>query len=84
VYLKVSDSAITAVPDPDTVPATYIMPSGGPIGTTSSQAIAYQAYLFSDKGETVIANTDFEQAPVVEDVTITYLPRTKIVYQSKI
>ena len=84
VYLTVSHSAITIVPEPDSVPTTYIMPSGGPIGTTSSQAIAYQAYLFSDKGETVIANTDFEQAPVVEDVTITYLPRTLILYQSKI
>ncbi len=84
VYLTVYDSAVLTVPEPDSEPDTYIMPSGGAIGITSSQSIAYQAYLFSDKGETVVTNTDFEQAPVVEDVTMTYLPKTQVLYQSKI
>lgn len=84
VYLAVADSAILTVPDPADVPSPAILASGGAIGATASQSICYQAYLFSDKDETVINNTDFEQAPVVEDVTITYLPKTQIVYQNAI
>jgi hypothetical protein len=84
VYLAVADSAIITVPDPADVPASPILASGGAIGATASQSICYQAYLFSDKDETVINNTDFEQAPVVEDVSITYLPKTQIVYQNAI
>ncbi|MFH1061457.1 MAG: hypothetical protein V1747_01040 [Candidatus Omnitrophota bacterium] len=82
VYLTVADSAIVTVPDPADVPSPAILASGGAIGTTASQSICYQAYLFSDKDVTVIADTDFEQAPVLEDITITYLPKTKIVYQN--
>ncbi|MFH1093036.1 MAG: hypothetical protein V1739_02620, partial [Candidatus Omnitrophota bacterium] len=80
------DSAVATAPEPDFEPAlsSVILPSGGAIPDTNSQSIGYQAYLFSDKGETVINNTDFEQAPVVEDITITYMPRTQILYQSKI
>jgi len=86
VWLQAFDSVPTVVPEPDYEPAfsSVILPSGGAVPATASQSLGYSAYLFSDKGETVVNNTDFEQAPVVEDVTITYMPRTQVLYQSKI
>ncbi|MBU1087381.1 MAG: general secretion pathway protein GspK [Candidatus Omnitrophica bacterium] len=88
VYLAASDSAVLSAPLPAYVPPV-ILPSGGPIGTTASQSICYQVYLFSDFGKLHGSDpdkpdnpddADFEQAPVVEDVTITYLPKTRILY----
>ncbi|MBU1045201.1 MAG: general secretion pathway protein GspK [Candidatus Omnitrophica bacterium] len=89
VYLVVFNSAVVLAPAPSYVPASFIMPSGGAIGPTISQSIGYQVYLFSDFGKLHGADpdkpdnpddADFEQAPVVEDVTITYLPITQIIY----
>ena len=79
VYLETAASAPSTSLSQSYIPGTIILPSGGPIGATAMQSICYQTYLFSDFGELDLNNTDFEQAPVVEDVTITYLPQTQIV-----
>jgi hypothetical protein len=82
VLLTVSNSALVASPDPSDIPLSYFFPSGGSISSGLSQALSYQAYMFSDFGEADLTRIDFEQASVLEDVTITYLPKTEIVYQS--
>ena len=82
---------ISILPGPnDLAPGSSLAPSGGNIVLTGTYPfITYRIYMFSDYN-TVLTQFSYYQAslfrkiPVVEDVTITYMPQTKIVYQGKL
>ncbi len=82
---------ISILPGPnDLAPGSSLPPIGGNIVLTGTYPfITYRIYMFSDYN-TVLTQFSYYQAslfrkiPVVEDVTITYMPQTKIVYQSKL
>ncbi|MBI4846942.1 MAG: hypothetical protein HY810_10810 [Candidatus Omnitrophica bacterium] len=66
-------------------PAGSISPSGANISSSTSPYITYRAYLFSGYQDSASAyNELYDEIPVVEDVTITYLPKTQIISQSKL
>ncbi|MBU2062774.1 MAG: hypothetical protein KKF93_00080, partial [Candidatus Omnitrophica bacterium] len=72
---------LTAIPGSrDPAPASAVPASGGPIGGDTSADIEYRIYLFSGDGD---LNNAFKEQAVVEDVSVTYLPRTDIVYQCR-
>jgi len=63
-------------------PVSKVPASGGAITAADTYPyLIYRAYLFSGYNET---DPDYKDIPVIEDVTLTYMPKTRIVYQSKI
>lgn len=85
IYLTTNFSAgenMAATPGPgDIHPGSAFEVSGGPIGGGTNPSIEYRAYIYSGYGN---AASDYQEMPVLESVTMTYMPLTKIVYQSKI
>ncbi len=74
---------LSTIPGPADLPPVdprVHSPSGGRISSGTWPQIVYRAYLFSGYQD---SSSNFDKAPVLEDVTITYLPRTQIVYQNK-
>ncbi|MFH2145110.1 MAG: hypothetical protein ABII75_03670 [Candidatus Omnitrophota bacterium] len=84
IYLTTNFSGgedLTVIPGSrDPAPASAHPASGGPVGGDTSSDIEYRIYLFSGDGD---LNNAFKEQAVVEDVTVTYLPRTDIVYQCR-
>ncbi|MCG2712512.1 MAG: general secretion pathway protein GspK [Candidatus Omnitrophica bacterium] len=85
IFLTTNFSAgenLSLTPAPgDLHPASAFEVSGGPIGSGTNPLIGYRAYIYSGYGN---AASDYQEMPVLEAVTMTYMPLTKIVYQSKI
>ncbi|MFH2138104.1 MAG: hypothetical protein ABII88_06300 [Candidatus Omnitrophota bacterium] len=76
VAIQTKSEAFAAIPQPNDIAiGGYYNPSGGIIAGTNS-IIAYRVWMLSGAG------TNFEKIPVVEDVTITYMPKTEVLFQS--
>ena len=85
IFLTTNFSAgenLSATPGPGAVhPGSAFEVFGGPIGGGTNPNIEYRAYIYSGYGN---AASDYQEMPVLEAVAMTYMPLTKIVYQSKI
>ncbi|MCP4649472.1 MAG: general secretion pathway protein GspK [PVC group bacterium] len=69
--------------DVEPVSAGVYSPAGGSLGAGTYPVIRYRIYMFSDDDRVVASSYKFENTPVVEDVTITYMPQTKILAMNK-
>ncbi len=85
IFLTTNFSAgenFSAIPGPGALhPGSAFEVSGGPISGGTNPNIEYRAYIYSGYSN---AASDYQEMPVLEAVTMTYMPLTKIVYQSKI
>lgn len=85
IFLTTNFSAgenMSAVPGPgDLHPGSAFEIPGAPINGGTNPNIEYRAYIYSGYNN---AASDYQEMPVLEAVTMTYMPLTKIVYQSKI
>lgn len=67
-------------PGPEVVhPAGALQAGGGYIDSSTNPSITYRAYFYSGYNDTA---TNYEEIPVLEDVTITYMPKTVVLSQS--
>ena len=85
VFVTTSFSAgedLAVAPGPDALPpASALTPAGGTISFSTAPGLSYRVYLYSDYMVSTFS-TVFKKIPMVEDVSITYLPHTEILYQN--